>query len=233
MSAITQECCGQYWTSPGGSTPQSSSCTATSPITKTIQDRRTRHVRHCWRRRDEFISDILLWTPSYGRAKAGRLTRNYIQQFCADTGCSLEDLPEEMDYREGWWERVREIHAVGATWWWRLVCHKSNLKNTFEKIIEVLRFDMTLRLIKSGLSDHLSSPVRAKVECFRSCEHFVSRVTNCSTTRIPSSSRHPRPTSGLFRWGSYSLTEVQSAYFTVPTNRVLFIRKEKNWKKNY
>ena len=42
------------------------------PITKTIQVRRTRHAGHCWRSRDELISDVLLWTPSYGRTKAGR-----------------------------------------------------------------------------------------------------------------------------------------------------------------
>ena len=29
LTATTQECCEQYWTSPGSSTPQSSSCTAT------------------------------------------------------------------------------------------------------------------------------------------------------------------------------------------------------------
>ena len=68
------------------------------PITKTIQIRRTRHVRHCWRSRDELISDILLWTPSHGRAKAGRPARTYIQQLCADTGCSLED-PTRSDER--------------------------------------------------------------------------------------------------------------------------------------
>ena len=33
------------------------------PITKTIQVRRTRHAGHCWRIRDELISDVLLWTP--------------------------------------------------------------------------------------------------------------------------------------------------------------------------
>ena len=33
------------------------------PITKTIQVRRTRHAGHCWRSRDELISDVLLWTP--------------------------------------------------------------------------------------------------------------------------------------------------------------------------
>ena len=39
-------------------------------ITKTIQVRRTRHAGHCWRSKDELISDILLWTPAYGQAKA-------------------------------------------------------------------------------------------------------------------------------------------------------------------
>ena len=34
------------------------------PITKTIQVRRTRHAGHCWRSRDEFISDLLQWTPT-------------------------------------------------------------------------------------------------------------------------------------------------------------------------
>ena len=49
------------------------------PITKTIQVRRTRHAGHCWRSRDELISDVLLLTPSYGRTKAGRPARTYIQ----------------------------------------------------------------------------------------------------------------------------------------------------------
>ena len=38
-------------------------------IMKTIQVRQTRHAGHCWRSRDELISDVLLWTPTYGRAK--------------------------------------------------------------------------------------------------------------------------------------------------------------------
>ena len=37
------------------------------------------------------------------------------ERLCADTGCSLEDLPEAMDDREGWRERVREIRAAGVT----------------------------------------------------------------------------------------------------------------------
>ena len=81
------------------------------PITKTMQVRRTRHAGHCWRSSDELISDVLLWVPSHGRAKAGRPARIYIQQLCANTGYSLEDLPEAMDDREGCRERVRDIRG--------------------------------------------------------------------------------------------------------------------------
>ena len=66
-------------------------------ITKTIQVRRTRHAGHCWRSKDELISDVLQWTPSYGRAKAGRPARTYRQQLCADTRCISENLSEVMD----------------------------------------------------------------------------------------------------------------------------------------
>ena len=65
-----------------------------------------------------FISDVLLWTPTYGRAKAGRPARTYIQQLCEDMGCSPEDQPEAMNDREKWRERVRDIRARGTTWWW-------------------------------------------------------------------------------------------------------------------
>ena len=70
-------------------------------------------AEHCWRSKDELISDVLLWTPTYGQAKAGRPARTYIQQLCEDTGCSPEDLPETMNDREKWRERVRDIRASG------------------------------------------------------------------------------------------------------------------------
>ena len=47
-------------------------------VTKTIKVRRTRRAGHCWKSRDELISDVLLWTPSQGRAKAGRPARTYV-----------------------------------------------------------------------------------------------------------------------------------------------------------
>ena len=55
------------------------------PLTKTIKIRRTRHVGHSWRCSDELIRDVLLWTPSHGRAKAGCPALTYIQQLCANT----------------------------------------------------------------------------------------------------------------------------------------------------
>ena len=60
-------------------------------------------------------SNIYRRTPSNGRAKTGRPARTYIQQLCADTGYSLENLLGTVDDRDGWQERVKDIHA---TWWW-------------------------------------------------------------------------------------------------------------------
>ena len=81
------------------------------PITKTIQ---VRHAGHCWRSRDKLISDVLLWTPTYGRAKAGRLARTYIQQLCEDTGCSPEDLPEARDGQgyQCWWHDMMMMMMI-------------------------------------------------------------------------------------------------------------------------
>ena len=60
-------------------------------------------------------SDVLLWTPTYGQAKGGRPARTYIQQLCEDSGCYPEDLPEAMNDREKWRERVRDIRAGSMT----------------------------------------------------------------------------------------------------------------------
>ena len=87
-------------------------------ITKTIQAWRTRHVGHCWRSRDELISDVLRWNPAHGQAKAGRPAQTYTQQLCEDTGYSPENLPDAMNDREEWRERVSDILAGGSTWWW-------------------------------------------------------------------------------------------------------------------
>ena len=63
-----------------------------------------------------FVSSYKLFqVASYGRSKAGRPARTYIQQLCEDTGCSPEDLQEAMNDREKWRERVRDIRTGGTT----------------------------------------------------------------------------------------------------------------------
>ena len=84
-------------------------------ITKIRQIRWRRHAGQC---KDELITNILLWTPSHGRARVGQPTRTYLLQLCIDTGCSIEDLLEVMDEREECQERVREICACSMTRWY-------------------------------------------------------------------------------------------------------------------
>ena len=79
---------------------------------KTIQIRWSWLVGCCWWSKDKLISDVLRQTPSYRQAKVGWSARTYIQQLCADKGCSLEDLPGVMDNRDRWRERVREMLAA-------------------------------------------------------------------------------------------------------------------------
>ena len=62
-----------------------------------------------------FMSDVLLWTPTYGWAKAGRPARTYIRQLCEDTGCIPENLPEVRNDREKWRERFRDIRVSSTT----------------------------------------------------------------------------------------------------------------------
>ena len=104
-------------------------------ITKNIRVKRTRHAEHCCRSRDEPISDLLLWTPTYGRVKAGRPARTYIQRLCEDTGYSPKDLPEAMNDREKWRERVRDIRASSTTWWWWWYIYEKIMRNTYRVML--------------------------------------------------------------------------------------------------
>ena len=85
--------------------PQNGSCAATYFSSHMIQVRWIRHVRHCRRSKDEFQSDVLLWTPTHGRASVGWPARNDLHQLCTNIECSLEELPGVMNDKDGWRER--------------------------------------------------------------------------------------------------------------------------------
>ena len=116
------------------------------PITKTIQVRRTRHAEHCWRSGHKLISDVHLWTSSHGQAKAGTPARSYIQQLCGDTGCSHEDLPEAMNDREEWRERVRDIRTASTTRWW---CSFAGAKFPFNQVCSTDRWGLQQLFFKT------------------------------------------------------------------------------------
>ena len=82
-------------------------------IRETIKIWRTRYVGHCWRSRDELISDVLRWTPSHVWAKAGRPARTYIQQLCAVTECSPETYQKQWTTAR-WGERGSGISELIA-----------------------------------------------------------------------------------------------------------------------
>ena len=117
LAVITQECCEQIEQVLETAPTKQHLYGHLPPITKTIKVRQTRHAGHCWRSRDELISDVLIWTPSHGCVKAGRPAWTYVQQLCEDV-----TLPEAMNNRQEWRERVRDIYADGTTrgwrWWW-------------------------------------------------------------------------------------------------------------------
>ena len=51
-------------------------------ISETNQVRKTRHPGNCWRSKDKLISDVLLRTPSHGRASVERPART-TEALCA------------------------------------------------------------------------------------------------------------------------------------------------------
>ena len=81
---------------PGGNTPQSSSCAATYDPSRKLSKLDEPNMQ-------DTPGEVGMrsWTLSHGRAKAGRPARTYIQQLCEDAGCSPEDQLEAMNDRDG------------------------------------------------------------------------------------------------------------------------------------
>ena len=85
------------------------------PITKTIQVRWSRHAGHCWRSRDEFTPmESHIWPGKRQDDQLEHTSSSYVRI----RDVALKTLPEVMNDREKWRERVRDICACGTTWWW-------------------------------------------------------------------------------------------------------------------
>ena len=140
LMVTTQECCAAILNRSWRQHPTKQKLYGhLTPITKIIQIRGTRHAGHCSRSSDELISDVLQWTPSHVREKAGRPARTYIQQLSKDTGRSPEDLSEVMNDRERWRERVRDVRTDGTTSWDDDDDHLGKLEQIWWRIILFLK----------------------------------------------------------------------------------------------
>ena len=67
---------------------------------------------HCYRRKEELVSDVLLWDPKHGTAKVERPVTTYPRLLTEDTGVQLSDLPKATDNRELWREIVDSVRAT-------------------------------------------------------------------------------------------------------------------------
>ena len=83
------------------------------PILQSIQVKWARYAGHQWRRKDELIGVVHQYTPCTWIHQCWHSCKIYIQQVCADTACSLDDLS-----RDGWWKRFKRVPIVDTIWWW-------------------------------------------------------------------------------------------------------------------
>ena len=84
------------------------------PIPKTIKVRRTRHEGHCWRSRNELISDVFLWPPLMVELERGN---RFEPTYSSSVGIWDVTLRTHQKRRE----RIKDIRTCGTTrwWWWR------------------------------------------------------------------------------------------------------------------
>ena len=69
-----------------------------------------------WWSKEELISNVLVWTPTYGYISVGWQAKTYIDQLCADTGYCQEDFPVAMPNRNACWGRGKGIRAINTSW---------------------------------------------------------------------------------------------------------------------
>ena len=80
-------------------------------ITDTLMIRRLRFIGHCWRKKDEVISELLLWEPKQSTRKRGRPVLTYVDQLPNDAGLSIAELKSIMESRKEWMKLVNGVRV--------------------------------------------------------------------------------------------------------------------------
>ena len=81
-------------------------------ISSIIRERRRHFAGLCFRRKEESVSDVLLWDPKHGRAKVGRPDKTYPKLLTKVTSAQFADLPNAMENRELCRGLVNSIRAT-------------------------------------------------------------------------------------------------------------------------
>ena len=120
------EWCGQYWTSPGGSNPQSSSCTATNHPSRKLSKLDEANILDTTEEVEKYSCGPL----SYGRVKAGRSARTYI-----NSSVPIQDVAL-MTYRNGW--TIEKGGGRGSVKSMLMVWHNDDEDNFSSSILDPL-----------------------------------------------------------------------------------------------
>ena len=84
-------------------------------ITDTIREQRLRFSGHCWRSKNEVVSDVLLWLPIHVHRSRGHPVKTFVDQLMEDTSCNYEELPNARRNGEEW--RVRDNQCRASSTW--------------------------------------------------------------------------------------------------------------------
>ena len=52
---------------------------------------------HCYRSKDEAVTNLILCTPKHGKAKVRHPSKTYTKQLTENADCQLEDLSRAME----------------------------------------------------------------------------------------------------------------------------------------
>ena len=74
-----------------------------------------RFAGHCWRSKNELVSDVLLWTPKHGQRSRGSPAKTFVYKMVEYTKFEVEELINLMENRNEWKKRVLECRA-SSTW---------------------------------------------------------------------------------------------------------------------
>ena len=93
---------------------------AARPLSTHFKKHTSKRNKTCWTlwwSKHELISDVLLWTLTYGHTSVARPAKTYRNPLCTDTRYSQEDVRWTIA-TDGERERERGVSALSETWWW-------------------------------------------------------------------------------------------------------------------